>query len=178
MIVGTPQYMAPEQVTGGALDGRTDLYAAGAVLFHMLAGRPPFTGTGADLLFAALKEHAPALQGPPAVVAIDRVIRRAMRKEAGERYDTAEQMAADLAAVSLTGAPGMASVPVRALTRIIVPPLRIAKYRSRCGVPLVRSRRSGVGHPGHHRRRGGPFALARRALERRAHRSAAAGGRG
>ncbi len=127
IIVGTPQYMAPEQVRGATVDGRTDVYAAGAVLFHMLAGRPPFTGTGADVLFAALKENAPALQGPPAVVAIDRVIRRAMRKEAGERYDTAGQMAADLEAVSLAGAPGMASVPVRALTRIIVPPLRIAK---------------------------------------------------
>ena len=127
IIVGTPQYMAPEQVSGAALDGRTDVYAAGGVLFHMLAGRPPFTGTGADVLFAALKENAPALQGPPAVVAIDRVIRRAMRKQAGERYATAEQMAADLEAVSLSGAPGIATVPVRALTRIIVPPLRIAR---------------------------------------------------
>ena len=127
IVVGTPQYMAPEQVTGATLDGRTDVYAAGAVLFHMLAGRPPFTGTGADVLFAALKENAPALQGPPAVIAIDRVIRRAMRKEPGERHATAEQMAADLEAVSLSGAHGMASVPVRALTRIIVPPMRIAK---------------------------------------------------
>ena len=127
VIVGTPQYMAPEQVTGAALDGRTDVYAAGGVLFHMLAGRPPFTGTGADVLFAALKENAPALQGPPAVVAIDRVIRRAMRKPAGERYATAEQMAGDLEAVSLSSAQGLASVPVRALTRIIVPPLRIAR---------------------------------------------------
>lgn len=126
IIVGTPQYMAPEQVTGSALDGRTDLYAVGAVIFHMLAGRPPFTGTGPDVLFAALKENPPALQGPPAVIAIDRVIRRAMRKNPDERYETAAQMAADLSAVSLSGAQG-AAVPVRALTRIIVPPLRIPR---------------------------------------------------
>jgi serine/threonine-protein kinase len=126
VIVGTPQYMAPEQVTGSALDGRTDLYAVGAVLFHMLAGRPPFTGSGADVLFAALKENPPALQGPPAVIAIDRVIRRAMRKNPDERYESAPQMAAELSAVSLSGAQGMA-VPVRALTRIIVPPLRIPR---------------------------------------------------
>jgi TolB-like protein/tetratricopeptide (TPR) repeat protein len=126
IVVGTPQYMAPEQVTGATLDGRTDLYAIGAVIFHMLAGRPPFSGTGADVLFAAMKENPPALQGPPAVIAIDRVIRRAMRKNPVERYETAAQMAADLASVSLSGSSGMA-LPVRALTRIIVPPLRLAK---------------------------------------------------
>ena len=126
IIVGTPQYMAPEQITGATLDSRTDLYAVGAVLFQMLAGRPPFIGTGADIMFATLKEHAPALQGPPSVVAIDRVIRRAMRKAPKERYGTAEEMAAELASISLSGASGFA-MPVRALTRIVVPPIRIAR---------------------------------------------------
>ncbi|MDO8678818.1 MAG: serine/threonine-protein kinase [Acidobacteriota bacterium] len=127
MIVGTPQYMAPEQVTGAPMDGRTDLYAVGAVIFQMLAGRPPFTGNGADLLFAALKEHPPALQGPPAVVAIDRVIRRAMRKDPADRYSAADQMAADLSAVSLAGTTHGLALPVRALTRIVVPPVRMAQ---------------------------------------------------
>ena len=127
MIIGTPHYMAPEQVTGAALDGRTDLYAAGAVIFQMLAGRPPFSGSGADVLFAALKENPPALQGPPAVIAIDRIIRRAMRKDPNERYPSAQDMAADLSSVSLAGADSGAAIPVRALTRIVVPPLRIAR---------------------------------------------------
>ncbi len=127
MIIGTPYYMAPEQVTGGALDGRTDLYAAGAVIFQMLAGRPPFTGTGSDVLFAALKENPPALQGSPDVVAIDRVIRRAMRKEPAERYRSAADMSADLAAVSLSGTRSGPVVPVRALTRVVVPPIRIPR---------------------------------------------------
>ena len=127
IIVGTPHYMAPEQVRGTALDGRSDLYAAGAVMFQMLAGRPPFSGSGADVLFAALKEHPPALQGPPAVIAIDRIIRRAMRKDPNERYSSAEQMAADLSNVSLAGAAPGAAIPVRALTRIVMPPLRIAR---------------------------------------------------
>ena len=126
IIIGTPHYMAPEQVAGSALDGRTDLYAAGAVLFQMLAGRPPFSGSGADVLFAAVKENPPALQGPPAVIAIDRVIRRAMRKDPAERYATAEQMAADLSSVSLVGTTSGSAIPVRALTRIVVPPLRMA----------------------------------------------------
>jgi TolB-like protein len=127
MIIGTPQYMAPEQVTGATLDGRTDLYAVGAVIFQMLAGRPPFTGTGGDILFAALKEHPPALQGPPEVIAVDRVIRRSMRKDPAERYPTANEMAADLAAISVSGTHVGAVVPVRALTRVVVPPLRIAR---------------------------------------------------
>jgi TolB-like protein len=127
MIIGTPQYMAPEQVTGGSVDGRTDLYSVGAVIFQMLAGRPPFTGTGGDILFAALKENPPALQGPSDVVAIDRIIRRAMRKEPLDRYSCAADMAADLTGVSLSGTNAGAAMPVRALTRIVVPPLRIAR---------------------------------------------------
>jgi len=127
MIVGTPQYMAPEQITGAALDGRTDLYSVGAVIFQMLAGRPPFEGTGGDLLFAAIKENPPALQGPPEVVAIDRVIRRAMRKDANERFASAADMSADLAAVSLSGTHAGPAMPVRALTRLVVPPLRIGR---------------------------------------------------
>ena len=127
MIVGTPQYMAPEQITGETLDGRTDVYATGAVLFQMLAGRAPFTGSGQDMLFAALKENPPALQGPPEVVAIDRVIRRAMRKNAAERYATAAEMAADLSAIALSGTDVGPATPVRALTRIVMPPLRITR---------------------------------------------------
>ncbi|HWI16511.1 MAG TPA: protein kinase [Vicinamibacterales bacterium] len=127
VIVGTPQYMAPEQVTGASVDGRTDLYSVGAVLFQMLAGRPPFTGTSGDVLFAALKENPPALQGPPEVVAIDRVIRRAMRKEPLERYSNASDMSADLSAISPSGSHAGSATPVRALTRIVVPPLRMAR---------------------------------------------------
>lgn len=127
MIVGTPQYMAPEQVTGATLDARTDLYAVGAVIFEMLAGRPPFAGKAGDILFAALKENPPALQGPPAVVAIDRVIRRAMRKDPAERYASAASMAGDLSAVSVSGDHAIAIMPVRALTRIVVAPLRLAR---------------------------------------------------
>ena len=126
MIIGTPQYMAPEQVTGASVDRRTDVYSVGAVVFQMLAGRPPFTGTGGDVLFAALKENPPALQGPPEVIAIDRVIRRAMRKDPDDRYASAAAMAADLAAISLSGTASGPAVPVHALTRIVVPPLRMA----------------------------------------------------
>jgi len=129
VILGTPRYMAPEQVTGDAVDGRTDIYAVGAVLFEMLAGRPPFRGENAiDLIYAALHEQPPALQGPTAVVALDRVIRRAMAKPPDARYATADAMAAELRAVTMhDDATAGVAVPVRALTRIVVPPVRLTR---------------------------------------------------
>ena len=70
MVLGTPRYMAPEQVTGEALDARSDLFAAGAILFEMLAGRPAFDGKNVvEILHATIYEQPPALTGSPAVVA-------------------------------------------------------------------------------------------------------------
>ena len=81
MVLGTPRYMAPEQVTGEGLDARSDLFAAGAILFEMLAGRPAFAGRNVvEILHATLYEQPPALTGSPAVAAVDRVIRRALAK--------------------------------------------------------------------------------------------------
>ena len=65
---------------------RSDLFAAGAILFEMLAGRPAFGGrTVIEILHATRYEHPPALTGSPAVAAVDRVIRRAMAKRPEDR---------------------------------------------------------------------------------------------
>ena len=89
MVLGTPRYMAPEQVTGEGLDARSDLFAVGAILFEMLAGRPAFGGRNAvEILHATLYEQPPALTGSPAVAAADRVIRRALSKRPSERPAT------------------------------------------------------------------------------------------
>ena len=96
-------YMAPEQVEGGATDGRTDLHAAGAILFEMLAGKPAFAGgTVFDVLYSALHKQPPALEGSPAVAAADRVIRRAMAKRPADRFADAKEMDEALAAVPET----------------------------------------------------------------------------
>ena len=107
IVMGTPRYMAPEQVTGEAVDARSDLFAAGAILFEMLAGRPAFNGrTIVEVLHATRYEQPPALTGSPAVAAIDRVIRRAMAKRPAERPASAEAMAEELRAVAAwTAAP-------------------------------------------------------------------------
>jgi serine/threonine protein kinase/tetratricopeptide (TPR) repeat protein len=127
VVLGTPRYMAPEQASGDAIDARSDLFAAGAIIFEMLAGRPAFGGrTLAEIVHATRYEQPPALSGSPGVAAIDRVIRRALAKKPADRPGSADEMAEELRAirgVSSTGAPVLA----RALTRIVVLPFRVLR---------------------------------------------------
>ncbi len=127
MLVGSPGYMAPEQLTAEGLDARTDLFAVGAILFEMLAGRPAFSGNNfIDTLHATLHEHPPALTGSPTVAALDRVIRRALAKHPGDRPTSADAMADELRAVhGVEG--GDAATLARALTRLVVLPFRILR---------------------------------------------------
>jgi serine/threonine protein kinase len=128
MLVGTPRYMAPEQIRGLNADQRTDIYAVGTLLFEMLAGRPPFPGENIfNLAQAILNDHPPALQGPPAVVAIDRVIRRALSKEPSARFPVAEAMAAELQNVSLDRGGSAPVAAVGTLLRVVMPPLRMQR---------------------------------------------------
>ena len=127
MLVGTPRYMAPEQVRGEALDLRSDLFAVGAVLFEMLAGRPAFGGKNpVEILHGTLYEQPPALTGSPAVAAVDRVIRRALAKRPSERPGSAEEMAAELRWVRVASGDDMPAL-ARALTRLVVLPLRVLR---------------------------------------------------
>jgi eukaryotic-like serine/threonine-protein kinase len=127
MVMGTPRYMAPEQITGQPVDARSDLFAAGAILFEMLAGRPAFAGRSVvDVLHATLHEHPPALTGPPIVAAVDRVIRRALAKPPAERWPAADAMAAELRNV---GSIDSDATPVlaQALTRLVVLPFKVLR---------------------------------------------------
>jgi serine/threonine protein kinase len=127
VVVGTPRYMAPEQITGEDVDARSDLFAVGAILFEMLAGRPAFAGrTVVDVLHATLHEQPPALTGSPAIAAVDRVIRRALAKNAAERPASAEAMAEELRAVRVVQPSDTAAI-ARPLTRIVVLPFRVLR---------------------------------------------------
>jgi TolB-like protein len=128
VVLGTPRYMAPEQVTGEGFGKTSDLFAVGSILFEMLAGRPAFGGTNAvEVLHATLHEQPPALTGSPAVAAVDRVIRRALEKRPEERTPSAERMAEELRAVREMDDSGGAQVKARALTRLVVLPFRILR---------------------------------------------------
>jgi len=127
IAMGTPRYMAPEVATGEPVEARSDLFAVGAILFEMLAGRPAFIGrTVAEVLNATLTEQPPALTGSPAVAAADRVIRRALAKKPSGRPASAIAMAEELDAVrGIEGheTRGMA----HPLTRVVVLPFRVLR---------------------------------------------------
>ena len=127
MVVGTPRYMAPEQASGEAVDARSDLFAAGTILFEMLAGRPAFAGRSVvEVLHATRYEQPPALTGSPAVAAVDRVIRKALAKRPDERPPSADAMADELRAISGVEATDTA-VLAHALTRLVVLPFRVLR---------------------------------------------------
>lgn len=127
VVMGTPRYMPPEQASGEHVDARSDLFAAGAILFEMLAGRPAFGGrTVAEVLHATRYEQPPALTGSPAIAAIDRVIRRALSKRPDERQPSADAMAEELRAIHGVDATGATTV-AHALTRLVVLPFRVLR---------------------------------------------------
>jgi TolB-like protein/tetratricopeptide (TPR) repeat protein len=126
-VLGTPGYMAPELINGDPVDVRADLFAVGAILFEMLAGRPAFGGrTVIAVVNATLTEQPPALAGSPEVAAVDRVIRRALAKDPDGRPVSTQAMAKELNAVrSLDGAEPRAMA--RPLTRVVVLPFRVLR---------------------------------------------------
>ena len=102
MVIGTAQYLSPEQGLGQEVDARADVYAAGCVLFELLTGEPPFSG---DSPVAIVYQHV--REDPPLVAALapagvdvpgelEAVVRRAMAKNPDNRYATAADMRADL----------------------------------------------------------------------------------
>jgi TolB-like protein len=127
VVMGTPRYMAPEQVAGEPVDIRADLFAAATILFEMLAGRPAFAGQNiAEVLHATRYEQPPALTGSPAVAAVDRVIRRAMAKRPGDRPVSADAMADELRAIRGIDS-GSGPAMAQALTRLVVLPFRVLR---------------------------------------------------
>ena len=127
-VLGTPAYMAPEQVSGRPADARTDLFAVGVILYEMITGKLPFAGQGlVQMAQAILHDRPPVLTGSTTVDAVDRIIQRALEKQPAARYQHAHEMAQDVrSAMATSDLSG--EVPVaRAVTRLIVLPFRVLR---------------------------------------------------
>ncbi len=99
IIVGTLPYMAPEQIRGEIVDERTDVYALGVVLFEMLTGRLPFESKEESALYYQIAQVDPVSVStlvPDVPVGVDDIVSKALSKDPGERYQTAEEMRHDL----------------------------------------------------------------------------------
>ena len=127
-VVGTPAYMAPEQLLAQPVDARADLFAAGALLYEMLTGKSAFAGDSmVATMHAVLHDRPPALTGSSAIDAIDQILQRALQKQRADRYQTAREMADTIREAMASSAPS-GEVPVaRAITRLIALPFRVLR---------------------------------------------------
>ena len=99
VVIGTAQYMSPEQARGLALDARTDIFSIGVVLYEMVAGRRPFEGpTISDMIVSILERQPPTLATYQREIpeALEWIVSKALRKDREERYQTAKDLAIDL----------------------------------------------------------------------------------
>ncbi len=149
-IIGTAQYLAPEQVDGREVDGRTDVYALGVVLYEMVCGRPPFTG---DTDMAVALKHittnptAPGVVRPGVPRALEEIVLRAMAKAPEHRYQSGEQLRSALLSIDLRAGEATAVVsapplPPPAANRVDNTPPRgvppsFAKQERKWAVPAL-----------------------------------------
>jgi tRNA A-37 threonylcarbamoyl transferase component Bud32/DNA-binding CsgD family transcriptional regulator len=158
-VIGTAQYMSPEQARGERVDARSDLYSAGCLLYELLTGRPPFR---ADSPVAIAYQHVREAPLPPSQLDpqiprwADAVVLKAMAKAPAHRYQSAEEMRADIRH-AMSGA------------RASPPPAKILPSTQQLGPPVAgtppatpiagRSYGTGTPPPGHRRRRAVPWML-------------------
>jgi eukaryotic-like serine/threonine-protein kinase len=99
VVMGTSHYMSPEQTRGKPVDGRSDIWSLGVVMYEMVAGRIPFEGeTSTDVIVAITQKEAPPLArfAPHVPAELDWIITKALRKDKDERYQTIKELLTDL----------------------------------------------------------------------------------
>lgn len=113
-VMGTAQYLSPEQARGEVVDARSDLYSASVLLYELLTGKPPFTG---DSPVSIAYQHVSEMPTPPSQVdpgvtqEVDAVVLRALAKSPNDRYQTAAEFRADVER-AVAGSPVTAAVPM------------------------------------------------------------------
>jgi len=144
--VGTAAYMSPEQAKGDPLDARTDLFSLGSVLFEMATAQPPFGGRSTAEVFAALLMKDPpqvSTLNPAMPIALDPVIAKLLAKDRDKRYHSAEELLADLEALS--GAPLPSTGPVHSMNGPSVPAASASIPLPPVARPRARSRMIVIG---------------------------------
>ncbi|MDR0435359.1 MAG: Stk1 family PASTA domain-containing Ser/Thr kinase [Propionibacteriaceae bacterium] len=112
-VIGTAQYLSPEQARGETVDARSDIYAVGCLLYELLTGRPPFTG---DSPVSVAYQHVREIAAPPSqlnvsvTAAMDAIVMKALQKSPTERYQDAAEMLEDITRM-LSGEPVRSAVP-------------------------------------------------------------------
>jgi beta-lactam-binding protein with PASTA domain/tRNA A-37 threonylcarbamoyl transferase component Bud32 len=156
-VIGTAQYLSPEQARGERVDSRSDLYSAGCLLYELLTGRPPFTGDSpVAIAYQHVRENPipPSRVDPDVPAWADAIVLKAMAKSPADRYQTAADMRADLQRAA-------SGLPVAA-----APPTRVDMYQNtqRMGADQMMGRTSAIppvadydyaGGGGYERGRGG-----------------------
>jgi serine/threonine protein kinase len=115
MIIGTPDYMSPEQVMGKKIDNRSDIFSTGVIFYEMMTGKKPFTSDSVtSILYKIAHEPLPSFEeiGVEIPLEIETIINKAVEKEPEKRYQTMNEMIKDLKAViDLYGEQKMATMP-------------------------------------------------------------------
>ncbi|MSP62696.1 MAG: hypothetical protein EXR72_20680 [Myxococcales bacterium] len=130
-VCGTPDYMSPEQIRGEELDARSDVYAAGAVLYELLTGAPPFAGAVLEVLQEHLHQPAmpPRLHRREIPAPLEEVCLRALAKRKGERFASAEEMRLALVASLRDERPPCPRCSAELAAR--------ARFCPDCGAPVI-----------------------------------------
>jgi serine/threonine protein kinase len=140
-MLGTPQYMAPEQIKGETIDGRTDVYALGCMLYEMVTGRMPYE---ADAVMAILSKHLLEPAIPPSQrrpdlglsAAIDQLVLDAMAKNPRDRPPTMEVFGEMIAALAATLAPSSVTTPIVSAQQPAMP-TPVASYANAQTAPVL-----------------------------------------
>jgi Tol biopolymer transport system component len=115
VLLGTFQYMAPEQLEGREADARTDIFAFGAVLYEMVTGRKAFEGTSQASLVSAIMSSEPAPIGalqPMVSPALERIVRKCLAKDPDDRWQSAHDVASELRWISEAGSQAGVPAPI------------------------------------------------------------------
>jgi eukaryotic-like serine/threonine-protein kinase len=131
-VLGTPSYMSPEQIMGLPVDGRSDLFSAGVILYQFLTGERPFSGSATTTMQKVLKEDPlpPSSINIQVLPVMDAVVRRALAKNADERYQNAQEFADAIAAAASTTSSLAAAARAASTDATVIVPLDTTTQRA------------------------------------------------